>query len=73
LAVADWKDCARQYRPGKEVSMKSTAIATLRGYRLNKEGRIEKIPGFGLNASAKIAKKKADKKLRLVSRKKAGA
>jgi hypothetical protein len=44
----------------------------LRGYRLNKEGRIEKIPGFGLNSSARIAQKKNAKKPRLVSRKKAG-
>jgi len=33
---------------------------TLRGYRL-KDGKIEKISGYGLNASAKIKQKKSKK------------
>jgi hypothetical protein len=52
--------------------MKSTGTK-LKGYRINKEGRIEKIPGFGLNASAKIAKLKNATKPRVVARKKVGS
>lgn len=44
----------------------------VKGYRL-KDGKVERIAGYGLSASAKIAKRKADKKPRVVSRKKAGA
>ena len=51
--------------------MKQTGTK-LKGYRLNKEGRIEKIQGFGLNSSARIAKRKNAEKPKVVSRKKAG-
>ena len=32
---------------------------TLRGYRITKSGKVEKISGFGLNTSAKIKQKKS--------------
>lgn len=42
---------------------------SLRGFRVNKKtGRIEKIEGFGLNTTAKIARKKS-KKTKVVRRK----
>lgn len=44
---------------------------TIKGYRL-KNGKIEKVTGYGLNASAKIAKKKRDKKPKVVARRKVG-
>jgi hypothetical protein len=43
--------------------MKQGSGVKLPGYRANpKTGAIEKIPGYGLNASAKLAKRKSDKK-----------
>jgi len=32
---------------------------TLRGYRITKSGKVEKISGYGLNTSAKIKQKKS--------------
>ncbi|ADJ21966.1 hypothetical protein Hden_1559 [Hyphomicrobium denitrificans ATCC 51888] len=34
---------------------------TLRGYRITKSGKVEKISGYGLNTSAKIKQKKSKK------------
>ena len=51
--------------------MKSTGIH-IKGYRISKAGKVEKIAGYGLDASAKIAKRKNANKPRLVSRRKAG-
>lgn len=46
--------------------MKQGSGVKLPGYRMNpKTGVVEKILGYGLNASAKIAKRKSDKKPKL--------
>ena len=34
---------------------------TLRGYRITKSGKVEKISGYGLKTSAKIKQKKSKK------------
>lgn len=34
---------------------------SLKGYRISKSGKIEKIPGYGLDSSAKIRQKKSKK------------
>ena len=41
---------------------------TLRGYRITKSGKVEKISGYGLNTSAKIKQKKS-KRVRVAKRK----
>lgn len=38
---------------------------TLRGYRITKSGKVEKIAGYGLNTSAKI-KQKRSRKIKVV-------
>ena len=44
-----------------------TTGTPVKGFRL-KDGKVEKIAGFGLDASAKIAKRKAAKKPRVVAK-----
>lgn len=41
---------------------------SLRGYRINKNGKVEKISGYALDASAKIRAKKS-KRVKVVKRK----
>ncbi|CAA2139551.1 hypothetical protein HYPP_01504 [Hyphomicrobium sp. ghe19] len=43
---------------------------SIKGYRISKSGKIEKIPGFGLDASQKI-KQRTSKKVRVVKKGKA--
>lgn len=41
---------------------------TLRGYRITKSGKVEKIKGYGLDAAARIRQKKS-KRVRVTKRK----
>lgn len=41
---------------------------TLRGYRITKSGKVEKISGYGLDASKRI-KQKTSKRVRVTKRK----
>lgn len=41
---------------------------TLRGYRITKSGKVEKIKGYGLDASKRI-KQKTSKRVRVTKRK----
>lgn len=41
---------------------------SLKGYRIKSDGKVEKIPGYGLDPSAKIRAKKS-KRVKVVKRK----
>lgn len=47
--------------------MKQTGIQIKGGFKINKEGKLVKVAGYGLNASAKIAQKNS-KRARPVKR-----
>lgn len=63
---------AERYRPNSTGAQSMSRSICIPGYKL-KDGKLIKQQSYGLNTSAKIAKRKNATKPKVVSRRKAGA